>query len=173
MRVICITLMVAVSAGMIIESGLFASSTTGQANLSELVKNSAQIAEIQVLDKHSVLLPDGSIETRLSLATVTPMKGAIPSIQTVRMPGGAVAGRGLYIPGMPTFEIGDQSIVFLSEEGKSKPWRIPVGFKAGVYQVRPAAQGKVVVGTTAAAQPHAQNYDEFVRQVLDEVQRQR
>ena len=59
-----------------------------------------------VLDQECVDLGGGRIETRYTLATVLPMKGPMSSVQEVRIPGGAVGARGLFVPGMPRFETG-------------------------------------------------------------------
>ena len=144
--------------------------------LPELVAHAERICEVQVLEATPAMLPDGSIETRYSFATVTPIKGSMAAIQEVVIPGGVVAGRGLILPGMPDLKVGDRSILFLSQASDDKQWRVPVGLEAGTFQVQP---GSIAGRATVSRRHHGehgemevQDYDSFLTAIFAEVDRQ-
>lgn len=154
---------------------LEAASVGTAADLCSLVRGAELIAEFELLDARPELLPDGTIQTAYTFATLTPMKGRPASICEVRMPGGEIAGRGLLVPGLPDFQIGDRHILFLCQQGETKPWRLPVGLSAGAFRVvgGTAADARVVARSGEAEEdPDVQNYREFVAAILEEVARQ-
>ncbi|HEX9793593.1 MAG TPA: hypothetical protein VGC54_06380 [Planctomycetota bacterium] len=152
-------------------SDLAASSTAAPAaDFAALTAAAEWIAEFQVVDKRCALLADGSIETRYTFSTLTPMKGAIPSMHEVRIPGGVVAGRGLHLPGLPEWATGDRAILFLSSAGPVRGWRMPVGLGAGAFRVIQDGSGRARVRAASAADgpPLVHDYDHFVAAVLAE-----
>jgi len=143
--------------------------------LPELVAHAERICEVQVLEATPAMLADGTIETRYSFATITPIKGTMASIQDITMPGGEVAGRGLLLPGMPDLKVGDRSILFLSQASADKQWRLPVGLQAGAYQVQPAAiagAAQVMRAHGETGEAEVQDYDSFLAALFAEVDRQ-
>lgn len=154
-------------------------STTVNLDFAELCEQATLICEVEVLDHECVAREDGRIETRYTLATLLPMKGAMSSVQELRLPGGEVGHRGLVIPGMPRFDRGDRVILFLGEEG-STGWRMPTGLERGVYQVEVGRQGKARVRaslqhcetetcTHGVASDSSQSYDDFVQRIFREL----
>ncbi len=153
-------------------SSLAASSVEAPDELPDLVRQADLIAEFELIDAHPEMLPDGSIQTVYTFSTLLPMKGSPASVQEIRMPGGEIAGRGLYVPGMPVLQIGDRQILFLSEEGAEKPWRMPVGLSAGAWRVSlGSAQPSVVSQAHREEGTDVRDYQEFVRSILEEVDR--
>jgi hypothetical protein len=142
-------------------------------DLPELVAAAERICEVEVLEAVPARLDDGTIETRYSLRTLTPIKGVAASVQEVRMPGGEVAGRGLVVPGVPRFAPGERIVLFLTGATEGKAWRLPVGLERGTMRVLPGAQPRVLVQRSHEAAPEAVDRDAFVAEVLDEVARQR
>lgn len=156
-------------------SRLGAASSAGEGvDLAALVAGSELITEAQVLDAQSVRLPDGRIETRYSLGTITPLKGAQASIQEVRMPGGEVAGRGLAIPGLPRLRSGQRLILFLTAPTAQHAWRLPVGLGAGAFAVLPDHVGGAsrVLPLDSHTNLAPQEHDDFLAAILAEVERQ-
>lgn len=154
-------------------------STTADSSFSDLCQNASLICEVEVLDQECLDLGDGRIETRYTFATVLPMKGAMSSVQEVRIPGGAVGARGLFVPGMPRFETGQRVILFLTEEG-THGWRTPVGLERGAYAVQVDAEGasRVVPMASHCAEsscdhggssPSIQSHDDFVQRIFREL----
>lgn len=143
--------------------------------LPELVSHADRICEVQILDATPAMLADGTIETRYSFATITPIKGDMASIQDITMPGGEVAGRGLLLPGMPDFHVGDRSILFLSQVSADKQWRVPVGLEAGTFQVQAGAvagRAQVIRQQEGTGETEVRDYDSFLAEIFAEVDRQ-
>ncbi|RMH04331.1 MAG: hypothetical protein D6702_03395 [Planctomycetota bacterium] len=141
-------------------------------DLPDLVARAEIVAEFQVVDARPEMLPDGSIQTAYTFSTLTPMKGRPASVLEVRLPGGEVAGRGLLLPGMPELRVGDRQILFLSAQGKEKPWRMPIGLAAGAWKVSGGGGGAAVVSRVQSEGTDVRDYREFVAAVLEEVARQ-
>jgi hypothetical protein len=151
---------------------LTAASTQAAPDLAALVAGAERIAELDVLDATSALLPDGRIETRYTLATVAPLKGDQPAIQDLRMPGGEVAGRGLILPGLPRLRAGERVILFLSAPTPERGWRLPIGLGAGAFAVRRSGGAAQVQTLDPHAEPAILDHDAFLDAILAEVQRQ-
>ncbi len=89
--------------------------------------------------------------------------------EEIRIPGGEVAGRGMMLPGMPEFEVGERHILFLTEKN-DKQWRMPVDFSKGTARVSMKASGEQVViqgGHEGALQ--VQSYNEYVQRVFQAI----
>jgi hypothetical protein len=151
-----------------------ASAAVAAADLPVLVAGSEWIADVQVLETQPVLLPDGRIETRYTVATLAPLKGAISAIAEFRMPGGEVAGRGLVLPGLPRLRAGQRVLLFLTTPTAARGWRVPVGLGAGAFEVLadPAAGATQLIGMGSHADTAPQDHDAFVAAILAEVARQ-
>jgi hypothetical protein len=152
-----------------------ASSTADPADLPGLVAAAEQIREVQVLETRCARLPDGAIETRYLVSTLSPLKGAAAAIDEIVLPGGEVAGRGLLIPGMPRLRTGQRALLFLSAPSAARGWRVPVGLGAGAYEViADSATGAArVVGMAAAgADPRVRDHAAFLAEVQAEILRQ-
>ena len=127
-------------------SPLLASSTLDALALDRLVANADLICEVEFLEKRCVMREDGSIETRYLVSTLIPLKGIQSSIQEIRMPGGEVADRGMILPGMPEFQVGERHILFLSSVSPETGWRMPIGMESGCFRVDLAKdQGRVAI----------------------------
>lgn len=80
----------------------------------DLVDSSSFIVVGQVLDVESVELRRARIETRVTLAIETVIKGRVDGDTIVLgQPGGQVGDRGVYIHGAPEFAVGEDVVVFL------------------------------------------------------------
>ncbi len=151
-----------------------ASTEQGVAALPRLVADAERIAEVEVLDAQSFMLPDGRIETRFALATLAPLKGAQSALQELRMPGGEVAGRGLVLPGLPRLRVGQRLLLFLSAPTADRGWRLPIGLGAGAFEVRRA--GPLEPAQLFSLDTHADaaplDHDATLAAILAEVERQ-
>ncbi len=168
-------LILALGAGWLLEP-LPATTLQASDDLPKLVAQAGQISEVLILGARPIQRKDGLIETRYTFSTILPMKGLVPSVQEVRIPGGAVAGRGLYLPGMPALQAGDRLILFLSREG-ANGWRLPVGLASGTFRVLPGMDDSSMVIRDTRLQPggglEQHDHDSFVQAILEEVARQR
>ncbi|MFQ5748052.1 MAG: hypothetical protein ACE5H3_01185 [Planctomycetota bacterium] len=174
MKTSALVLLLALGAGWLLEP-LPATTIQAPDDLPKLVARAGQVSEVLILGARPVQRPDGVIETRYTFSTILPMKGLVPSVQEVRIPGGTVAGRGLYLPGMPALKAGDRAILFLSGEGKNG-WRLPVGLASGAFQVLPGMDDSSMVIRDTRLQPgggfEQHDHDSFVQAILEEVARQ-
>jgi len=156
-------------------SPLQASSTLEALALDRLVANADRICEVEFLEKRCVMREDGSIETRYLVSTLIPLKGIQSSIQEIRMPGGEVADRGMILPGMPEFQVGERHILFLSSVSPETGWRMPIGMESGCFRVDLAkGQGRVVIRPSLpqdGREGAPRSYDRFLALVQDEIQR--
>ncbi len=155
-------------------SRLGAASVGTPDELPQLVAQADLIAEFELIDAHPEMLPDGTIQTAYTFSTLTPMKGRPASILEIRMPGGEIAGRGMFLPGMPDIQIGDKQILFLSSLGEEKPWRLPVGLSAGAWKVVGGGGQAAQVVSSARHEEgiDVRDYHQFVAAILQEVDRQ-
>lgn len=155
---------------------LGASSTaTAPADLAALVAAAERIGEVQILETRSALRPDGAIETRYLVSTLSPLKGGMAAIEEIVMPGGEVAGRGLLLPGLPRLRSGQRAILFLSAAAAGSGWRVPIGLGAGAYEVVPDPAGgaaRVIGMGGEGADPSVLDHPSFLAAVQAEILRQ-
>ncbi len=106
----------------------------------ELVASSSFIVVGQVIDIESVELRRARIETRVTLAVETVVKGHIVGDTIVlRQPGGRVGGRGVYIHGAPEFAVGEDVLVFLRRTARGT---LQVnGLALGAYRIEEGPDG--------------------------------
>jgi len=174
-RPITCAILIGALSGLSLSSADASSVTEKAPDLGTLVAGAERICEIEVLDATSVMLGDGTIETRYSFSTLVPIKGAMASIQEVRIPGGEVAGKGLVLPGMPDLKVGDRSILFLSEPSQQKQWRMPIGLQAGSMTVQSASVSSAAQVLRRSGEEgfvQVDDYDVLLAEIFAEVQRQ-
>lgn len=169
----CAALALGALAGLLGRLG--ASTVVPDEGLEEKVRLAEWIVEVEVLSARPAELPDGAIETRYELSAVTPIKGVMPSIVEVRVPGGVVGSRGLHVPGLPTLAVGDRMVLFLSQRSPQNDWRLPVGLARGAYRVVGGTGRSRVVGVApraldGAAEVH--DREAFLAAIQEEVARQ-
>jgi len=108
----------------------------------ELVECADLVLEGRVLPREVEQPSPRRIETRLTLAVDRTFWGEDRAERVVRLPGGVLEDEsGLVIPGMPAFAVGEEVLLFLSEEG-STGVRVPVGLSQGKLRVETALDGR-------------------------------
>jgi hypothetical protein len=114
------------------------------AELPELVAESTAIVHGRVVDVRAEWT-DGrrAIDSYVTLAVATYLKGTLGDRVTLRMPGGRLGAYRSIVVGAPEFREGDEVIVFLGSHGPSIPFL--VGFSQGVYRVVLDAAGQRTV----------------------------
>ncbi|MBK7644810.1 MAG: hypothetical protein IPJ19_17510 [Planctomycetes bacterium] len=81
------------------------------------------------------------IETEITLSVSKRFWGDCPKVLVVRVPGGVLPdGRGLLLPGMPSFAQGEELLLFLSEASPNGT-RMPVGLAQGRLRVERRTDG--------------------------------
>ncbi len=93
-------------------------------------------AEVIVLGKvlsTRTVAGGGRIETEARVRVLEAWRGRARRTLRVRVPGGAIDGRRLIVPGAPSFARGERVLLFLYRDGGA--WR-PVGLFQGVWRGR-------------------------------------
>lgn len=90
----------------------------------------------------------GSIETVVTVRVSRTWHGAAARVVVLRIPGGIADGRRLVVPGTPTFERGQEVLLFLARDGSG--WR-PVGMFQGVWRLDPRRPGVALASTSGGA----------------------
>lgn len=113
-------------------------------DFTEMVSAAKEIAHGEVVDVRSELTTDHrSIVTYVTLAVEQHLKGNLGESVTFRVPGGQVGRYRRIIVGAPTFERGDEVVVFLTSRGPSIPYLF--GLSQGVYRVARLRDGRAMV----------------------------
>ena len=107
------------------------------ATFEELVRESHTVVYGRVIAVDGQWTADRrTIETIVSLEVDEYLKGSFGSIVQFRVPGGVMGRFRNIVAGAPSFSVDQQVVVFLGTRGPNVPHVI--GFKQGVYRVRPA-----------------------------------
>jgi hypothetical protein len=105
------------------------------ADLSELTTDATAIVHGRVVDVRAEWLEGRrAIDTYVTVAVATYLKGDLGASVTLRVPGGRMGAYRSFIVGAPIFTVGDEVVLFLGSQGPSVPHVL--GLSQGVYRVR-------------------------------------
>ena len=134
--------------------------TVAPAAFTEMVSGSQVIVHGSVVDVRARASGGrGTIETVVTVAVVTPLKGDTTAAVVFRVPGGQVGRYRRVMVGAPTFTPGEELVLFLRGHAPAMP--MPFGLHQGVYRVTrsggsvtvtplvPDSAGRVVRGDPA------------------------
>jgi len=111
-------------------------------DIPEMVECADLVLEGRVRSRVVERVSERRIETKLTLDVDRTFWGEDRTERIVRLPGGVLEDHsGLVIPGMPTLEVGEEVLLFLSEEG-STGVRVPVGLSQGKLRVETSLDGQ-------------------------------
>jgi hypothetical protein len=115
------------------------------AEFAEMVAQSQTIVHGRVLDVRSQPTDNRrTVESVVTVAVVTPLKGDARATVVFRVPGGQLGRYRRITVGAPSFAEGDEVIVFL--KGRPPAMPMPFGLSQGVYRVtRAAGSGGAVI----------------------------
>jgi hypothetical protein len=117
--------------------------TAIQLDIPGLVREADLAFEGRVLAAHVQRDARGRIETEYTLAVTRTYLGPALALRVFRLPGGVMPdGSGLVLPGMPSIEVGEEALLFLSQPG-STGVRMPVGLAQGKFRIVRDVQGAV------------------------------
>jgi hypothetical protein len=126
------------------------------ADFRQVISESTVIVRGHVTDVRGVVVPGGGIDSIVTVAVDSVIKGQADAFISVRLPGGEVGRTRMVMIGAPSFQVGQQAVFFL-KPGPDNTLR-PVGLSAGVYRVeadpktgRPVVAPPLVVGMTTSA----------------------
>jgi hypothetical protein len=105
------------------------------ADLSELTTDATAIVHGRVVEVRAEWLTGRrAIDTYVTVAAATYLKGDLGPAVTLRVPGGRMGAYRSFIVGAPVFNVGDEVVLFLGSQGPSVPYVL--GLSQGVYRVR-------------------------------------
>jgi hypothetical protein len=114
-------------------------------DVGELCLRSELVIEARILGMLALQEPDGRIETELQLEVQRTFVGDDVVYRAVRLPGGRLPdGRGMMLAGMPSIEVGETAILFLTAPTASG-MRMPVGLAQGKMRVVVSPAGEKLV----------------------------
>lgn len=116
-------------------AGIASAATVLRFDTEDLTDRAAVIVHGKVTYKQSRKTAKGSIVTDLRLEVITPVKGLQGKTFGFAVFGGVLGTRGSAISGAPTFELGEEVLVFLDREGKAG-LRTPIGLAQGKFSIR-------------------------------------
>ncbi len=130
-----------------------AGSTFVAASVEEIARSSEAVARGRVVATASRVARDGRIVTDVDIAVSAAWRGAPGERVRLTVPGGEAGGVGLRVDGAPTFETGEEVVVFLAR--KAGAWRVN-GWAMGKYRIvgdeaRPGIAGLNVLPRGLAA----------------------
>lgn len=116
------------------------------ADLTELTVAAQSIVYARIVDVRAIETDDRlRVESIVTAEAIGYMKGNLGRAITFRVPGGTVGAYRTMMVGAPSFEVGDEVVLFFATRPPALPYL--VGFSQGVYRVRvdPASGARVVV----------------------------
>jgi hypothetical protein len=126
------------------------------ADLTELTRDATAIVHGRVVDVRAEWTEGRrAIDTYVTVAVATYLKGDLGSAVTLRVPGGRMGAYRSFIVGAPIFNVGDEVVLFLGSQGPSVPYVL--GLSQGVYRVRTDREsGRRTVIPPALISPEAE-----------------
>src|SRR5688572_24082669 len=155
--------------------------TVAPADFTEMVNGSQVIVHGAVVDVRAQASGGrGTIETLVSVAVVTTLKGQASPAVVFRVPGGQIGRYRRVMVGAPTFTPGEEVVLFLSGHAPAMP--MPFGLHQGVYRVArtagrpmvtplvPDGAGRVVRGDPARRPLALDAFARGVRAIVERAQ---
>ena len=130
-----------------------AAATFVATSVEEVTRSSEAVVRGVVVARAARATADGRIVTDVELAVTSTWKGAPAGAVRLVVPGGSLGSVALAVDAAPTFEDGEEVVVFLARRGAA--WRV-MGHALGKYRVeglqaRPGLGEAVVLPRTLAA----------------------
>jgi hypothetical protein len=164
---------------MALALGLLFAATLGAtvllpADFTQMVSESQVIVHARVIDVQGELVGTRrAIESLITVAVLSPLKGVVDGEVVFRVPGGRVGRYRRIFVGAPVFRPGDEVVLFL--RSRAPAIAMPFGLSQGVYRVSRATGVPMVIPVpptdAVAGLPRGDSsrkpvaLDEFVRQV--------
>ena len=107
----------------------------------EICETAQTIVYVKCLAReNAVFAGRKGIYTQTRFRVMEVVKGRADSEVVLTLPGGEWEGRSMYVPGMPQFVAGQETVLFLSKrDGFGSPW--PMGLGQGCYGVQVGEDG--------------------------------
>ena len=133
--------MVALAAFALIGASTATATTVLKLSMKDLARKSDAVVVARVEDEVARYDTNKEIYTFITLRVLDPVKNSRKDdLITIRQLGGVVDHIASVVPGMPTFQKGEEVVVFLTQkDGAGYPW--VMGLQQGKYSVRTDANG--------------------------------
>ncbi len=109
-------------AALLVAPGILPALSVLAPDFNTLVDDADAIFQGEVLSVRSDWTGAGEnrhIATFVEFRVIKVFKGSAPNPQTLELFGGTVGDRGMKIPGLPQFKVGDNEMLFVKDNGKS------------------------------------------------------
>lgn len=140
-------------AAVALASGPAGATSVVRFEFDSLCTKAQTVAYVRCTGTESFLEEDrGQIVTRSRFEVLEPVKGEPGAEIVLTLPGGTAEGRTTYVPGVPRFFEGEETVLFLSGPDRyGSPW--PMGLGQGCYRVRAPEDGRNQVQLQAGVTP--------------------
>ena len=122
--------------GLALTTGTLFASTFLSAQFREVVSEASTIVRGRVTDVRAMRSPAGDVESVVTIAVETALKGSPETFVTMRVPGGTIGRYRTVMVGAPVMRVGEQAVFFLKRGPGNSLW--PVGLAQGIYRVASA-----------------------------------
>ncbi|HUR19581.1 MAG TPA: hypothetical protein VMZ90_02150 [Vicinamibacterales bacterium] len=150
-----IRLLVTVMVGLGLTAATVLASTFLSAEFREVVSEASTIVRGRVTDVRAMRSTAGDVESVVTIAVETALKGSGETFVSMRVPGGTIGRYRTVMPGAPVMRVGEQAVFFLKRGPGNSLW--PVGLAQGIYRVSSSGgpvrmvQAPVLPGVTTNA----------------------
>lgn len=128
--------------GLALTAGTLFASTFLSAEFKEVVSEASTIVRGRVTDVRALRSSAGDVESVVTIAVETALKGSADAFVAMRVPGGTIGRYRTVMVGAPVMQVGEQAVFFLKRGPGNSLW--PVGLSQGIYRVSgPGAAGSV------------------------------
>lgn len=125
--------MLALVVGLSLTAGTLFGSTFLSAQFREVVAEASTIVRGRVTDVRAFRSPAGDVESVVTIAVETALKGSAEAFVAMRVPGGTIGRYRTVMTGAPVMRVGEQAVFFLKRGPGNTLW--PVGLAQGIYRV--------------------------------------
>ena len=149
MRRTCLIVTMMVGLGLAADSLI--ASTFLSAEFKEVVSAASTIVRGRVSDVRAYRSGSGDVESAVTIAVETTLKGSRETFVSMRLPGGTIGRYRSVMVGAPVMRVGERAVFFLKTGPNNSLW--PVGLAQGIYRVSaasavPMVYAPVVPGVT-------------------------
>ena len=121
-------------------TGRVSASTFLSAEFREVVAGASVIVRGRVADVRAIRSASGDIESAVTIAVETSLKGSSEAFVSMRLPGGTVGRYRTVMVGAPVMQVGERAVFFLKPGPGNTLW--PVGLSQGIYRIALTGVGR-------------------------------
>jgi hypothetical protein len=136
-------LVLVVGVGLVFTQGSLTASTFLSAEFREIVSDAVTVVRGHVTDVRTVRSAAGDVESVVTIAVDSVLKGSADPFISMRVPGGVTGRYRTVMIGAPVMRVGDQGVFFLRRASGNTFW--PVGLAQGIYRVTVSSRGTAMV----------------------------